>query len=101
MAPSYDSHRAEVEGSAGRTDGLHFRPMPTLIRAGWVMVFLLACCISSKSAAQSPPRPVAPAIKPVPITVAKAEARPVQRMVETIGSLVAWDETQVKTEQPG
>ena len=69
------------------------------MRAGWVAVVRLACCVFSKSAAQSPPR-AASAIKPLPITVAKAEARPVQRMVETIGSLVAWDETQVKTQRP-
>jgi len=33
--------------------------------------------------------------------VAKAEAREVQRAVETIGSVVAWDDVQVRTEQPG
>ena len=76
-------------------------PMRSLIRAGWAAAVLLACTIAGNSAAQSPPRAAAPAIKPLPITVAKAEARPVQRMVETIGSLVAWDETQVRTEQPG
>ena len=76
-------------------------PMRSPIRAGWVAAILLAFSISGNSAAQSPPRAAAPAIKPLPITVAKAEARPVQRMVETIGSLVAWDETQVRTEQPG
>src|SRR4029450_7311821 len=48
-----------------------------------------------------PPRAGAPASKPIPINVAKAEARPVQRSVETVGSLVAWVETVVKTEQPG
>ena len=41
------------------------------------------------------------AIKPLPITVAKAEAREVQRSVETVGSLLAWDDAQVRTEQPG
>jgi RND family efflux transporter MFP subunit len=69
---------------------------------------LAALGACSKSDAQSPPAakaapaPAAPgAIKPVPITVARAEAREVQRSVETVGSLVAWQETQVRTEQPG
>lgn len=56
-----------------------------------------------KSDAQSPPatRGVPGAIKPIPITVTKAEAREVQRSVETVGSLIAWQDVQVKTEQPG
>ena len=64
---------------------------------------LLGVGLSGPSEAQSPPPPrAAPtAIKPIPITVAKAEAREVQRAVETIGSLVAWDDVQVRTEQPG
>ena len=69
---------------------------------------LAALGACSKSDAQSPPAakaapaPAAPgAIKPIPITVARAEAREVQRSVETVGSLVAWQETQVRTEQPG
>src|SRR5262244_2472451 len=41
MAPSYDSRRAEVEGSAGWTDRLHFRPMPTLIRASVQQINLI------------------------------------------------------------
>src|SRR5262245_7556312 len=75
------------------------------MRAGWVtgVVITLAVWACSKSDAQSPPSPrgPAPAIKPLPVTVAKAEAREVQRAVETIGSLLAWDDVQVKTEQPG
>src|SRR5262245_60221360 len=47
------------------------------------------------------PKVPAAAIKPLPITVAKAETREVQRSVETVGSLLAWDDAQVKTEQPG
>jgi RND family efflux transporter MFP subunit len=46
-------------------------------------------------------RGAAPAYKPLPITVARAEAREVQRAVETVGSLLAWDDVQIKTEQPG
>ncbi len=70
---------------------------------GWKLaVFLLGLCACGRSDAQSsPPRVAPPAIKPLPITVAKAEAREVQRAVETIGSLVPWDDVQVKTEQPG
>jgi RND family efflux transporter MFP subunit len=66
-------------------------------------ILVLAQCACSKSDAQSPTaqRAAPAAIKPVPITVAKAEPRQVQRAVETIGSLVAWDDVQVKTEQPG
>jgi RND family efflux transporter MFP subunit len=72
--------------------------------AGWSLALLLlgfgAC--GRSDAQQSPsPRPVPAAIKPLPITVARAEAREVQRAVETIGSVVAWDDVQVKTEQPG
>jgi multidrug resistance efflux pump len=43
----------------------------------------------------------APAIRAIPITVGRAEARAVQRSVETSGSLLAWEEVQAKTEQPG
>lgn len=41
------------------------------------------------------------AVRPLPITVARAESREVQRSVETVGSLLAWDDAQIKTEQPG
>ena len=56
-----------------------------------------------KSDAQAPQQPRGPAaaIKPLPINVARAEARPVQRSLETVGSLLAWQDVQVKTEQPG
>ena len=65
-----------------------------------VALALEAC---SRSEAQAPPAAKAApgAIKPLPVTVARAEAREVQRTVETVGSLVAWDDVQVKTEQPG
>jgi RND family efflux transporter MFP subunit len=42
-----------------------------------------------------------PATRAIPITVARAEARTVQRTVETSGSLLAWDEVQAKSEQAG
>jgi RND family efflux transporter MFP subunit len=41
------------------------------------------------------------AVRAIPITVGRAEARTVQRTVETTGSLLAWDEVQAKSEQPG
>jgi RND family efflux transporter MFP subunit len=65
---------------------------------------LAAAC--GKSDAQAPqqsrgnagsPAPV----KPLAITVARAETRGVQRSVETVGSLVPWQDVQVRTEQPG
>jgi cobalt-zinc-cadmium efflux system membrane fusion protein len=40
-------------------------------------------------------------VRPIAVTTARAEARPVQRTVETSGSLLAADEVQAKSEQPG
>jgi membrane fusion protein, multidrug efflux system len=67
------------------------------------ILLALTCCAGGKADAQSSlsPRAASPGIKALPITVARAEAREVQRAVETIGSVVAWDDVQVKTEQPG
>jgi RND family efflux transporter MFP subunit len=71
---------------------------------------LLAWSACSKSDAQAPgagqgkSAPVkgaSPSVKPIAVNVAKAEAREVQRSVETIGSLLALEEVVVKTEQPG
>jgi RND family efflux transporter MFP subunit len=39
--------------------------------------------------------------KPLPVTVTTVETRPVQRSVETVGSLLAWDESQVRVEING
>jgi RND family efflux transporter MFP subunit len=64
-------------------------------------VVLLTFCACNQSPASQATAPAASAVKPLPVTVAKAEARGVQRKVETIGSVVAWDDVQVKTEQPG
>jgi len=72
-----------------------------------MILLLLAAGGCGKSDAQSAPPPkdapktASSAVKPLPITVAKAESREVQRSVETVGSLLAWDDVQVKTEQPG
>ncbi len=75
------------------------RPI-ALIAVPLALLFAAAC---GKSDAQAPQaqRGGAAAVKAVPITIAKAEAREVQRAVETVGSLVAWQETVAKTEQPG
>jgi len=72
---------------------------------------LLALCLAvalgavaaGGSDAQAPPagKAAPSAFRAIPITVARAEAREVQRSVETVGSLLPWQETQVKTEQPG
>ena len=75
------------------------RPLAVLALVAFTFATVTAC---SKSDAQAPAPPKgAAAIKPLPITVARAESRQVQRSVETVGSVVAWQETVVKTEQPG
>ena len=75
------------------------RPLVVLALVAFAFATVTAC---SKSDAQAPAPPKgAAAIKPLPITVARAESRQVQRSVETVGSVVAWQETVVKTEQPG
>src|SRR3990167_1880332 len=73
-------------------------PRPVALIALPLALLLAAAC--GKSDAQAH-RGGAPAVKAVPITVTKAEAREVQRAVETVGSVVAWQETIAKTEQPG
>jgi RND family efflux transporter MFP subunit len=83
--------------------------MCILARVPVALALLLIAAIGcSRSDAQSsaPPKDAAKAapagaIKPLLITVAKAEVREVQRSVETVGSLLAWDDAQVRTEQPG
>src|SRR5688572_12660408 len=76
-------------------------PMSPRSRLTLLMITLLAAAACGKSDAQSPPPKTGAAFKPLAISVARAEARPVQRAVETVGSLVPWVETVVKTEQPG
>ena len=72
-----------------------------------LVLLLIAATGCNQSDAQSSPPPkdaakAAPgAIKPLPITVAKAESREVQRSVETVGSLLAWHDAWCSTEQPG
>jgi RND family efflux transporter MFP subunit len=82
--------------------------MTTLTRRACALaLLLLSAAACSRSDAEAPAARTggagapAPAMKPLPITVARAEAREVQRAVETVGSLLAWDDVLVKTEQPG
>jgi len=62
---------------------------------------LLAATACNRSQAQTPAAPAGAPLRPIAVTTARAEARAVQRTVETSGSLLAWDEVQVKPEQPG
>lgn len=64
-----------------------------------LLALLLAACGQSK--AQDPAKKAAAERKPLPVTVARVETRAVQRSVETVGSLLAWEESQVKAEVPG
>ena len=66
-----------------------------------LLLVLSVSCGRSDAQNAAPPKGTAGAITPLPITVARAEARPVQRSVETVGSLVPWHDVLVKTEQPG
>jgi len=70
-------------------------------RAGSLLLlaFLLAAC--GQSQAQDPKKKGQAELKPLPVTVAKVETRSVQRSVETVGSLLAWEESQVKAEVAG
>ncbi|OGK76647.1 MAG: hypothetical protein A2X50_06990 [Candidatus Rokubacteria bacterium GWF2_70_14] len=66
-----------------------------------LLLVLSVSCGRSDAQNAAPPKGTARSITPLPITVARAEARPVQRSVETVGSLVPWHDVLVKTEQPG
>ena len=66
-----------------------------------LLASLLAGGGGSDAQGASPARSAPAGLKPIPVTVAKAEARAVQRSVETVGSLLPWQDVQVKTEQPG
>src|SRR5262245_15261246 len=89
-------------------DKVHWRPMhaPACGAVGLALLLLAAAGCGKSDAQSNTPQKDAPkvpaaAVKALPITVAKAESREVQRSVETVGSLLAWDDVQVKTEQPG
>jgi membrane fusion protein (multidrug efflux system) len=72
-------------------------------RALGALLLAAAAVACGKSDAQQAPgqKPVSAAARPIPVSTAQAQARDVQRAVETIGSLLAWEEIQVRTEQPG
>jgi RND family efflux transporter MFP subunit len=82
-------------------------PVVSWTLIGFLLLALAACNRSQADAPRgaagaTPGKPVAaPDFRPVPITVGKAEARAVQRTVETSGSLLAWEEVEARTEQPG
>jgi multidrug efflux pump subunit AcrA (membrane-fusion protein) len=69
------------------------------------MVTLVAFGGCNRSQAEAPASrnrdPGPPAARPIPIAVGQAATRPVQRMVETSGSLLAWEEVVAKSEQTG
>jgi len=64
-----------------------------------LLALLLAAC--GQSQAQDPAKKAGGERKPLPVTVARVEGRAVQRSVETVGSLLAWEELQVKSELAG
>ncbi len=70
-------------------------------RAGLILLLLLLLQACGQSQAQDPKKKEPAELKPLPVTVAKVETRPVQRSVETVGSLLAWEESQVKAEVSG
>ncbi len=70
-------------------------------RAGLLLLLLLLLQACGQSQAQDPKKKEPAELKPLPVTVAKVETRPVQRSVETVGSLLAWEESQVKAEVSG
>ncbi|MEK7700674.1 MAG: efflux RND transporter periplasmic adaptor subunit [candidate division NC10 bacterium] len=63
------------------------------------LVVLAATAACNRSQAQPPP--AGAQLRPTAVTTARAEARAVQRAIETSGSLAAWDEVVAKSEQPG
>ena len=63
-----------------------------------VSVLLWGC---GQGQAQDPKKKEAAERKPLPVTVARVETRAVQRSVETVGSLLAWEEVQIKSELAG
>lgn len=62
---------------------------------------LAACGPSSQAGSERRPTPGAPEPPPIRITTAVAEARVVQRSVETVGSLLAWEEVVAKSQATG
>jgi RND family efflux transporter MFP subunit len=72
-----------------------------MVRGLPAVVTVLAVLAPAALLAQNAGAPGAPRYRPVAVTTARAEARAVQRTVETAGSLVAWEEVVAKSEQSG
>lgn len=72
-------------------------------RTGLLLVTLTlgACGQSSQAGPEGRRTGTAPERPPVRITAAAAEARAVQRQVETVGSLLAWEEAVAKSQATG
>jgi RND family efflux transporter MFP subunit len=68
--------------------------LPALLAAA------VACSRSEAEPARAAPAPAA-TVRPIAVDVTAAQSRPVQRTVETSGSVLAADEVQAKSEQPG
>jgi membrane fusion protein (multidrug efflux system) len=73
---------------------------PAVLLACALLPWALAACNRSQADSAKPARP-APAATAIPITAAPAETGSVERRVETIGSFVAWEESQVRSEVAG
>lgn len=78
-------------------------PTSTRLLPGVLLLALTTCTASGADQKAGPAKPAATAVgvKPIAVTTARAEARAVQRTVETSGSLLAGDEVQARSEQPG
>jgi RND family efflux transporter MFP subunit len=80
------------------------KPLPSRFASLLVLPALLAAGAAC-SRSQAEPARAAPAsaatVRPVAVDVTAAQSRPVQRTVETSGSVLAADEVQAKSEQPG
>lgn len=70
-------------------------------RAGPALLLALLLAACGQSQAQDPKKKEQADPKPLPVTVARVETRSVQRSVETVGSLLAWEESLVKAEVAG
>lgn len=70
-------------------------------RAGSALLLALLLAACGQSQAQDPKKKGPAELKPFSVTVARVEARSIQRSVETIGSVLPWEEVPVKSELPG
>lgn len=77
-------------------------PERTVIRnATRLLLSLVILAATACDRSQAQPPQTGAKLRPTAVTTARAEARAVQRAVETSGSLTAWDEVVTKSEQPG